>query len=67
MTDIPDAAVKAAIEAGHDHGRDPMPYHPNRCRCGASFATAVKQLEHETRRKLEAALRHLPLDRVEGR
>lgn len=59
MSDIPDAAVKAAIEARYDHGSDPMPYNHGRCRCGANFATAVEQLEHATRRELEAALRHL--------
>jgi hypothetical protein len=56
MTDIPDAAVKAAIEARYDHGDDPMPYHPLRCRCGKNFATGVEQLEHATRKMLEAAL-----------
>ena len=60
MSDIPDAAVKAAIEARYDHGPDPMPYNHGRCRCGANFATAVDQLEHATRRELEAAFKHLP-------
>jgi hypothetical protein len=59
MTDIPDAAVKAAIEARYNHGTDPQPYNPGRCRCGANLATAVEQLEHATRRELEAALKHL--------
>ena len=59
MSDIPDAAVKAAIEARYDHGPDPMPYNHGRCRCGANFATAVDQLEHATRRELEAAFKHL--------
>ena len=53
---IPDAAVKAAIEARHDHGSDPQPYHTNRCRCGKTFATAVEHLEHATRKTIEAAL-----------
>jgi hypothetical protein len=74
MTDIPDAAVKAAIDARYDHGSDPMPYSPNRCRCGENFPTAVKHLEHETRRVLEAAFKHLrpdepserPFERVLG-
>jgi len=56
---IPDAAVKAAIEASYDHGTDPQPYHRNRCRCGQSFATATEHLEHATRRELEAAFKHL--------
>ena len=60
MSDIPDAAVKAAIEARYDHGPDPMPYNHGRCRCGANFATATEQLEHATRRELEAAFKHLP-------
>jgi hypothetical protein len=59
VTDIPDAAVKAAIWARVDHGADPQPYHTNRCRCGATFATAVEHLEHATRRELEAAFKHL--------
>ena len=56
---IPDAAVKAAIEARYDHGTDPRPYHTNRCRCGRTFSTAVEQLEHAMRKELEAALWHL--------
>jgi phage terminase large subunit GpA-like protein len=59
MTDIPDAAVTAAIEARYDHGTDPQPYHANRCRCGETFATAMEHLEHATRRELEAAFKHL--------
>jgi hypothetical protein len=57
MTDIPDAAVKAAIEARYDHGSDPQPYNHARCRCGANFATAVEHLEHATRETIEAALK----------
>jgi hypothetical protein len=56
VTDIPDAAVKAAIETRYDHGTDPQPYHHARCRCGANFATAVEHLEHATRKSIEAAL-----------
>lgn len=56
---IPAAAVKAAIAARYDHGPDPMPYNPGRCRCGQNFVTAVAQLEHATRRELEAAFKHL--------
>ena len=62
MSDISDAAVKAAIEARYDHGSDPKPYNHGRCRCGANFATAVEHLEHATRRELEAALKHLRSD-----
>ena len=53
---IPDAAVKAAIEARYDHGAVPQPYNPSRCRCGRNFATAVEHLEHATRKSIEAAL-----------
>ena len=60
MPDIPDAAVKAAIEARYDHGSDPMPYNHGRCRCGANFPTAVAHLEHAMRRQLEAALKQMP-------
>lgn len=56
---IPDAAVKAAMDARYSHGRDAVSYHPHRCRCGQNFATAVEHLEHATRRELEAALKHL--------
>jgi hypothetical protein len=57
MTDIPDAAVKAAIETRVNHGSDPQPYHANRCRCGQSFPSAVAHLEHATRKSIEAALK----------
>jgi hypothetical protein len=57
MTTIPDAAVKAAIEARYDHGSEPQPYYHNRCRCGRSFATAVEHLEHATREVLQSALK----------
>ena len=62
---IPDAAVKAAIEARYDHGADPQPYSNNRCRCGRTFPTGVELLEHVVRKELEAALWHLtaPVDR----
>lgn len=60
MTDIPDAAVKAAIEARSAHGTDPQPYNHARCRCGENFATAVEHLEHVVRMELQAALRHIP-------
>lgn len=62
MPDIPDAAVKAAIETRYHHGSDPQPYGPRRCRCGANFATATEQLEHATRKELEAAVRYLRSD-----
>ena len=60
MADIPDEAVKAALEAREGHGSEPMPGNPNRCRCGRNFRTAVEQLEHVVRLELQAALRHIP-------
>jgi hypothetical protein len=56
---IPDAAVKAAIEARSDHGLDPQPYSHARCRCGANFVTATAQLEHAIRKSIGAALPHI--------
>lgn len=54
---IPDAAVRAAIEARYDHGSDPQPYSPNRCRCGKNLPTPTALQEHAMRRQLEAAMR----------
>lgn len=59
MADIPDKAVKAALEARAGHGSEPMPGNPNRCRCGRNFRNPTEQLEHVVRLELKAALRHI--------
>jgi hypothetical protein len=59
MTDIPDAAVKAAMDARYDHGSNPQPGSPNRCLCGRNFPTRNGQVEHATRKELEAAFKYL--------